>query len=66
VSERIKGVVVTFSEDMHEEDAEVIIAAFRAFRCVSSVVPSTVDFDDMMNHERVRTELRTKVLEAIK
>lgn len=54
MSERIKGVVVTFDRDIPEEDAAVIIAAFRAFRCVVSVQPSVADFSDVMNCERAR------------
>ena len=66
MSERIRGVVVTFCDDMHEDDAAVIIAAFRAFRCVASVVPATVDFGDIMNCERAKHEIRVKILEAIR
>lgn len=51
---------------MHEEDVDVIVAAFSAFRCVASVAPCTVNFEDTMNRERVRTELRAKLLEALK
>jgi hypothetical protein len=66
VSKRIKGVVVTFDQDLPEEDAAVIISAFRAFRCVASVQPSTVDFDDVMNRERAKFELEQKLWEVLK
>lgn len=66
MSERVKGVVVTFNEDMHEEDAAVIIAAFRAFRCVASVVPGTVDFDDVMNRERAKHEIRQEIWKVVR
>ena len=66
VSRRIKGLVVTFDRDLHDEDAAVIMAAFRAFRCVASVQPSSAEHDDVMNRERVRTELRAKLFEVLK
>lgn len=66
MSERIKGVVVTFNQDMHEEDATVIMNALCAFRCVADVQPSTVEYDDVMNRERVRCELKAKLLEVLK
>jgi hypothetical protein len=49
-----------------EAEHEKIMAAFRAFRCVASVQPSSAEHDDVMNRERVRTELRAKLFEVLK
>lgn len=35
-------------------------------RCVASVQPSTVDFDDAMNRERAKFELEQKLWEVLK
>jgi hypothetical protein len=59
-------VIVTFDQDLPEEDAAVIMNAFRAFRCVVDVQPSVTNFSDVMNCERARYELRAKLLEVLK
>lgn len=58
---RLKGVLVTFEDDIREDDAEHRLNAIRQIRGVLSVEPVPADVDDHMARERVRYELWSKV-----
>jgi hypothetical protein len=57
VTDRLKGVVVTFETDLRTDDAEAIIEAIKMLRGVATVSPSVTDISDHMNRMRVRQEL---------
>ena len=57
---RLKGVLVTFEDDIREDDAEARINAIRCIRGVLSVEPVPVSYEDHKARERVRDELWSK------
>ncbi len=65
MSNDIKGVVVTFDHDMHEDHAARVIEAIKMIVGVASVQPSVSNIDDLMNRERVRRELIDKLLSVL-
>lgn len=58
---RLKGVLVTFEDDIREDDAESRINAIRCIRGVLSVEPIPSDVDDYMARERAKWELWKKI-----
>jgi hypothetical protein len=61
MTDRLKGVVVTFEQDIREDDAEGIIQAIKRLRWVLDVTPSIRTTDDLMNRERIRREFGDKL-----
>ncbi len=66
VTDRLKGFVVALDHDMREDDAELVLNAIRMIKCVASVEPIKVGYDDHMNRDKVRCELQEKLREALK
>jgi len=66
MTDRVKGFVVTLSEDMREDDAQAIADAIRMVRGVLDVSPSIVDHEDHMNRERIRRELQEKLWDILR
>lgn len=64
MTDRLKGVVVTFDQDIRTDDAEFILNAIQAIKHVVSVKPMVADLTDLTARERIRYELRDKLLEA--
>jgi len=65
MTDRLKGVVVTFDKDYRDDDAEVILNAIRMIKGVLSVEPATKDYNDLMNRSRIAIQLKSKVITAI-
>jgi hypothetical protein len=61
MSDRIKGVVVAFEKEMHEDDANRIVRAIMQLRGVAAVGLSVDNSDDFINRARVRSELSDKL-----
>jgi hypothetical protein len=61
MTDRLKGLAITFEKDIREDDAEEIIKAIGMLRGVASVKPVVTEINDMINQERVKYELRSKV-----
>lgn len=70
MTDRLKGVAVTFEQDIRDDDAEKLIEAIRTvvgqFRGVASVTPLVADLDDHMARERVRFELQSEIYGALR
>ena len=66
MTDRLKGAVVTFSHDIREDDAEALLQAIGMIRGVASVTPSVAYLGDHMARERVRSELRVRLYDAIR
>jgi len=66
VTDRLKGCVVVFDEDIREDDAEPLMAAIAQLRGVLSIQPSIRTADDWMIRERVRRELTEKLCEVLR
>ncbi|WP_437304804.1 hypothetical protein [Sorangium sp. So ce388] len=58
----IKGMVVHFRRDLDEHEAERTIDALMMTKGVSKVSPIAAGYEDHMNRQRVRRELRDKLL----
>jgi len=63
MTDRLKGLIVTFESSIREDDAEAIINAIKMVKGVASVTPSVDNVDDMINRQRVKNDLRTKFYE---
>lgn len=65
MTDRLKGVIVTFDNDIREDDAEAVLNAIRMVRGVLSVKPVVSSSEQHMAEERVRRELGEKLLKVI-
>jgi hypothetical protein len=65
MTDRLKGVWVTFDQDIRTDDAESLINAIKHLRGVLAVEPNITDVADYMARERVRTELSEKLWEVL-
>lgn len=63
MTDRIKGVLVTFEGDIREDDAESIISAIRMVKRVHSVEPYVKGAEDYMEYERGRHDTKMKLFE---
>ncbi len=65
MTDRIKGVYVTFEKDIRDDDAEPILNAIRQIRGVLSVEAEVSNFNDHIARERVRRELGCKLMAVL-
>ena len=65
MSDRVKGLILTFDHSVRDDDAEVYVSALRLLRGVIGVEVSLDSFDDQMNRARIREEIREKLWEAL-
>lgn len=63
MTDRLKGVYVTFEKDIREDDAEHLINAIRAFRYVADVRGEVTDVADHFARQRVRFEIARNLLD---
>ena len=61
MSDRIKGLVVVFDEDLIESEARRIADAIYLLQHVESVEASVWNNEDLMNRSRVRTEIEKQL-----
>lgn len=66
MTDRIKGFVVTLDSDVRIDDIDHIVNAIKMIKGICSVEPSVSNFDDTMNRERIKSELRGKFIEFLK
>jgi hypothetical protein len=65
MTDRLKGVSVTFTDDIREDDAEAVINAIRQLRGVLVVGPILADYRDVMAEQRVRHDLGKELMEIV-
>lgn len=65
MTERVKGLVVTFSNDIRIDDVQVLVDAISMFKGVASVKPNISTPSDHINQERIRYELKEKFYKFI-
>jgi hypothetical protein len=65
MTDRLKGCVVSFANDIRVDDAESIINAIKMIKGVIGVEVNISDVDDYMNRSKVRRELEEKVWKAL-
>ncbi len=61
----MKGLIVTFTKDMNDEDIERMADAMRWFRYVLDVTPLERDFNDAMNLIRAKGDVRRKIMQVL-
>lgn len=66
MTDRYKGVVVTFDHDIRDDDAEETLNAIRHIRGVLDVRPVVANHDDHMNRELVRQELMKRLWDVLR
>jgi hypothetical protein len=64
MSNRIKGITISFSKDMSEEETQEIIDLIHHIRGVDSVVRYMAEANTFLDRARIKYELRDKVLEV--
>lgn len=62
MTDRIKGCVVVFEEDLRVDDAEALLGAIRQLRGVAALSTASVSADDYINRTRIRQEVEAQVL----
>ena len=65
MTDRIKGLVVTLTEDVRKDDVEALCSAIEQFRGVCGVATEVANLTDHLNRTRIEWEIRRKVLEAL-
>lgn len=65
MTERFRGLLVTFAKDVREDDAECHINAIRMIKGVLNVEPVPSNIDAHISEERVRHELHEKLFNVI-
>lgn len=65
MTDRLKGVTVTFTQDIRDDDAQQILKAIEMIRGVAHVEPSLVTPEDHMNRQVIKSEWRNKIYEFI-
>jgi hypothetical protein len=65
MTDRLKGLIVTFEKDIRDDDAQGVIDAILMIKGVLSVTTSVSTSDDSMNRLRIRHELKEKLFEAL-
>jgi hypothetical protein len=65
MTDRLAGVIVTFKNNIREDDAEATIAAIRQIKGVLSVEPIVGNHHTHMAEQRVRQELGEKLWKVI-
>lgn len=66
MTDRLKGAVVVFADDIREDDAKPILEAIRMIKGVASATGRVANMDDHMNRERVRHELEMKLVKVLR
>jgi hypothetical protein len=65
MTDRIKGVVVTFDTSLRLDDAETVINAIKMLKHVIEVEPVQDGYGDRMNRTRVKTLAKIALLQAL-
>jgi hypothetical protein len=66
MTDRLKGVTVTFNADIRDDDAEYIINAIKMIKGVLDVTPSISTGDDYMNRIRIQSEMEKRIFDALR
>ena len=65
MTDRLKGVCVSFKEDIREDDAQAIIDAIKMIKGVHEVRTSVAGPSDFINRSMVKREVQKKLLHVI-
>ena len=62
MTDRLRGVIVTFDRNIREDDAEGVINAIKHIRCVAGVTPVVNDMDKDMAETKVRHDWADSIM----
>ncbi len=65
MTDRVRGVLVTFENDIRVDDLEPVVAAIKMLKGVLSVKPVPANIDGHISEERVRFDLGQKLWKII-
>lgn len=65
MTDRFKGLVVTFEHPVREDDAEALIQAIKMLKGVIGVAPVLENVDDQINRTQIRDELGQKLIDLV-
>lgn len=65
MTDRLKGVLVTFEQDIREDDAERTLNALRMVKGVADVRPLVASIEDEMARDRIDMEWRKKLVDFV-
>jgi len=66
MSDKTKGLIVSFEKDLQDGSAERIKHAISMLKGVFSVEKSVTDVDDYLNRQNIKAEFKNDVLELWK
>jgi len=66
MTDRVKGLTITFEEDIRIDDVKAMIDAIYLFKGIAHVEPSIVTGADHVNRSRITAELKNKLYNFIK
>lgn len=66
MTDRLRGVVVTFGQDIRVDDAEAILSAIRMIKGVVDVQPVVASYEGDMAEARVNQQWREKLYALIR
>ena len=61
MTDRLKGLVVAFENDIREDDAQCVIDAILMIKGVSGVTTSISGSEDYMNRQQIKREVIDKI-----
>jgi hypothetical protein len=65
MTDRLKGVLVTFDREIRDDDAESILTALKMIKGVLSVDPYVAEAEDYMMYERGHYDARKKMMDFL-
>lgn len=65
MTDRLKGVLITFDRDIRDDDAEAILTALKMVKGVMTVKPYIAGSEDYMMYHRGYQDCRTKILKDL-
>ena len=65
MTDRVKGLTVSLTDDIREDDIKMIMGAILCIRGVREVAASVVETSDWINRSRIRAELGEKLMDVL-
>lgn len=62
MSDKYKGLIITFREDVKKEYIETVSECFKNFNFVADVNPLIKNFEDYMAEEKGRMDMRNEMM----
>lgn len=66
MTDRYNAITIILDKDIREDDAAGLLQLLKWLKHVSDVVPHVHDLEDVIAESRVRSEMKTKIYDALK